>query len=101
MRIHPVIMSGGSGSRLWPLSRESYPKQFLALAGEGSLFQQAAQRASREELFHAVTVVANAEHRFLIGEQLQAIGARVQAILLEPIARNTAAAVASAALHLC
>jgi mannose-1-phosphate guanylyltransferase/mannose-1-phosphate guanylyltransferase/mannose-6-phosphate isomerase len=93
-------MSGGSGSRLWPLSRESYPKQFLALAGEGSLFQQAALRASREDLFHAVTVVANVEHRFLIGEQLQAIGARVQAILLEPVARNTAAAVASAALHL-
>ena len=72
MRIHPVIMSGGSGSRLWPLSRESYPKQFLALAGEHSLFQQAALRASQADLFHPVTVVANVEHRFLIGEQCTA-----------------------------
>jgi mannose-1-phosphate guanylyltransferase/mannose-6-phosphate isomerase len=100
MRIHPVIMSGGSGSRLWPLSRESYPKQFLALAGEHSLFQQAALRASQPDLFYPVTVVANVEHRFLIGEQLQAVGLAPHAILLEPVARNTAAAVAVSALHL-
>jgi mannose-1-phosphate guanylyltransferase/mannose-6-phosphate isomerase len=97
VQIYPMIMSGGSGSRLWPLSRESYPKQFLALTGEHSLFQQAAQRATGP-LFHPLTVVANAEHRFIIGEQLQAIGAEARAILLEPIARNTAAAVAAAAL---
>ena len=100
MQIYPVIMSGGSGSRLWPLSRESCPKQFLMLAGEHSLFQQAARRAGATDLFHPVTVVANVEHRFLVGEQLQAIGATPKAILLEPIARNTAAAVAFAALHL-
>ncbi len=100
MKINPVILSGGSGSRLWPLSRESYPKQFLALTDERTLFQQTALRVGAADLFHPITVVANVEHRFIIGEQLQTAPAKPSAIILEPIARNTAVAVAVAALRL-
>jgi mannose-1-phosphate guanylyltransferase/mannose-1-phosphate guanylyltransferase/mannose-6-phosphate isomerase len=97
-KIFPVILSGGSGSRLWPLSRESYPKQLLPLAGERTMLQETALRVADPLRFHPVTVVANAEHRFVIAEQMREIDARPPTIVLEPMARNTAAAVAAAAL---
>ncbi|MBM7059424.1 mannose-1-phosphate guanylyltransferase/mannose-6-phosphate isomerase [Pseudomonas sp. UL073] len=94
----PVILSGGSGSRLWPLSRKLYPKQFLALVGEQTLFQQTLQRLTFDGM-QAPMVVCNREHRFIVNEQLAAINVAPQAILLEPFGRNTAPAVALAALQ--
>ena len=96
----PVILSGGSGSRLWPLSRKLYPKQFLALTGEHSLFQQTLQRLSFEGMQKPV-VVCNLEHRFIVNEQLAQIGLGAQAMLLEPFGRNTAPAVAMATYVSC
>src|SRR4029453_1976362 len=98
VKIFPVILSGGSGSRLWPLSRESYPKQLLPLASEATMLQETAARGADRRLFHPVTVVANAEHRFVIAQQLCDIGHEGATIVLEPMARNTAPAVAAAAL---
>jgi len=98
VKIFPVILSGGSGSRLWPLSRESYPKQLLPLASEATMLQETAARVADPALFHPVTVVANAEHRFVIAQQLNDIGHKGATIVLEPLARNTAPAVAAAAL---
>ncbi|GLZ85783.1 alginate biosynthesis protein AlgA [Metapseudomonas resinovorans] len=95
----PVILSGGSGSRLWPLSRKQYPKQFLALAGDQTLFQQTLQRLCFEGMQPAV-LVANQDHRFIVQEQLEAIGLQPQSMLLEPFGRNTAPAVAIAAMQL-
>ncbi|MWV16718.1 mannose-1-phosphate guanylyltransferase/mannose-6-phosphate isomerase [Pseudomonas sp. L-22-4S-12] len=95
----PVILSGGSGSRLWPLSRKMYPKQFLALTGELSLFQQTLQRLAFEGMQKPL-VVCNLEHRFIVNEQLAKIGITAQGMLLEPFGRNTAPAVAMAALQL-
>ncbi len=96
--IQPVILSGGSGTRLWPLSREAYPKQFLPLAGKLTMLQATWQRvapiASRGPL-----VIANEEHRFVAAEQLQQVGAEPAAIILEPVGRNTAPAIAVAALE--
>lgn len=99
--IQPVIMAGGSGSRLWPLSRSLYPKQFLALHGEQTMLQQTLGRLG--ELSHqAPIVICNEEHRFIAAEQLRAIqGADKQAhngLILEPFGRNTAPAIALAAL---
>jgi len=98
-QIFPVILSGGSGSRLWPLSRRSYPKQFLALSGPLTLFQATADRV-RGPGFAPVTVVASDEHRFLAGEQLQALGLAPRRLIIEPVARNTAPAVAVALLDI-
>ncbi|AWB76972.1 mannose-1-phosphate guanylyltransferase/mannose-6-phosphate isomerase [Stenotrophomonas maltophilia] len=96
--IQPVILSGGSGTRLWPLSREAYPKQFLSLAGELTMLQATWKRvapiAARGPL-----VIANEEHRFVAAEQLQQVGAEPAAIILEPVGRNTAPAIAVAALE--
>ncbi len=96
--IQPVILSGGSGTRLWPLSREAYPKQFLPLAGQLTMLQATWQRvapiASRGPL-----VIANEEHRFVAAEQLQQVSAAPAAIILEPVGRNTAPAIAVAALE--
>ncbi|MDB5446680.1 MAG: mannose-phosphate guanylyltransferase/mannose-6-phosphate isomerase [Phenylobacterium sp.] len=102
-KIFPVILSGGSGSRLWPLSRESFPKQLLPLAGPRTMLQETALRVADPARFHPVMVVANAEHRFVIAEQLRGIGppspkGAQPTIVLEPVARNTAPAVAVAAL---
>jgi mannose-1-phosphate guanylyltransferase/mannose-6-phosphate isomerase len=97
-KIFPVILSGGSGSRLWPLSRESFPKQLLPLAGPRTMLQETALRVADPALFHPVTVIANTEHRFVIAEQLRDIGQGQPTIVLEPVARNTAPAVAAAAL---
>jgi mannose-1-phosphate guanylyltransferase/mannose-6-phosphate isomerase len=95
----PVVLSGGSGTRLWPLSRELYPKQFLALdAGRPTLFQATLARLEGLAGLEAPIVVANAEHRFLAAEQLREAGIGDAVILLEPEGRNTAPALAAAAL---
>ncbi|WOB25719.1 MULTISPECIES: mannose-1-phosphate guanylyltransferase/mannose-6-phosphate isomerase [Xanthomonas] len=94
----PIILSGGSGTRLWPLSRESYPKQFLPLVGDKSMLQATWLR-SAPVAGHAPIVVANEEHRFMAAEQLQQLGVKPSAILLEPNGRNTAPAIAVAALE--
>ncbi|RPE79591.1 mannose-1-phosphate guanylyltransferase/mannose-6-phosphate isomerase [Vulcaniibacterium tengchongense] len=97
--LHPVILSGGSGTRLWPLSRQNQPKQFLALVGDHSLYQETVLRASRLPDAQAPVTVCADEHRFMVGEQLQGIGVPSGGILLEPLARSTAPAIALAALH--
>ena len=95
--IYPVILSGGSGTRLWPQSRTSYPKQFLPLVSDQSLLQETARRVSDSATFAPPLMVCNEEHRFLVAEQLREIGVQPSHIVLEPIARNTAPAVAAAA----
>ena len=97
--LYPVVLSGGSGTRLWPLSRQDRPKQFLTLIGERSLFQETVLRASRVDGARPPIVVCSEAHRFMVGEQLQDIEIPAGAILLEPIARNTAPAIALAALR--
>ncbi len=94
----PVILSGGAGTRLWPLSRELYPKQFLPLVGERTMIQDTALRAAGLAGAAEPIVVCNEAHRFLVAEQLRRVGITPQAILLEPVGRNTAPAVAIAAL---
>ena len=95
----PVVLSGGSGTRLWPLSRELRPKQFLPLVGESTLFQQTIARTSAlGTQVRAPIVVCNESHRFLVAEQLRENGVAAEAIVLEPKGRNTAPAVAVAAL---
>ena len=98
--IHPVILSGGSGTRLWPMSRTLYPKQLLALFGQESLLQQTLRRVAEDSRFAPPTLIANEEHRFIIAEQLREIGVAPRAILLEPVGRNTAPAACIAALQL-
>ena len=97
-KIFPAILSGGSGSRLWPISRASYPKQFLSLNGSKSLLQQTLLRVGDGDMFHQPMVIANNDYRFLVAEQVQEIGVEPLAIVLEPVARNTAPAAAVAAL---
>ncbi|MDO5611195.1 MAG: mannose-1-phosphate guanylyltransferase/mannose-6-phosphate isomerase [Pseudomonadota bacterium] len=97
--IHPVILSGGSGTRLWPRSRSNTPKQFLPLVGDETLFQSTARRVVALENAAPVLTICADDHRFMVGEQLQAIGLENGGILLEPVARNTAPAIALAALH--
>ncbi len=96
--VHPVILSGGTGTRLWPLSRQSYPKQLQALAGPRTLLQEAVLRAADRQLFAPATIIANVDHRFVIAEQMRGIGVGDTRLVLEPEGRNTAAAVAVAAL---
>ncbi len=99
----PVIMAGGSGTRLWPLSRSGFPKQFLVLSGDNSLFQQAASRLQALQgdgvAVQAPLVVGNDEHRFLILDQLRELKVEPSAVLLEPMGRNTAPALSLAALQ--
>ena len=95
--LSPVILSGGSGTRLWPLSRKNLPKQFLALCGSTTLFQQTVERARGVPGASAPIVVCSEEHRFLVAEQLRALGIEGASILLEPMPRNTAPAIALAA----
>jgi mannose-1-phosphate guanylyltransferase/mannose-6-phosphate isomerase len=103
IQVQPVIMAGGSGTRLWPLSRAGYPKQFLVLSGNTSLFQQAASRlaalADKDIVLHGPAIVGNEEHRFLVLDQLRETGLDPSGLLLEPIGRNTAPALTLAALH--
>ncbi|WP_054004427.1 mannose-1-phosphate guanylyltransferase/mannose-6-phosphate isomerase [Shimia sp. SK013] len=95
--ITPVLLSGGSGTRLWPLSRKSYPKQFSPLLGETSLFQRSAERLSGAD-FAAPMVLTNSDFRFIVTEQLAGVGIDPSAILIEPAGRNTAPAVLAAAM---
>ena len=97
--IIPVILSGGSGTRLWPLSREAYPKQFLPLVDRNTMLQNTALRVAGLADVAAPLVVCNQEHRFMVAEQLRAVGIHSAMVILEPIGRNTAPAVAVAALH--
>jgi len=101
--LQPVVMAGGSGTRLWPLSRAQFPKQFLVLQGNRSLFQQATQRlaslAAPDIRVAPTCVVGNEEHRFLVLEQLRELRQEGATLLLEPMGRNTAPAMALAALH--
>lgn len=99
-KIHPVVLSGGSGTRLWPMSREHYPKQLLPLCSERSMLQDTALRVRDPDRFAAPLLVCNQEHRFIIAEQVRQSGLSPQGIVLEPVARNTAAAAAVAALML-
>jgi mannose-1-phosphate guanylyltransferase/mannose-6-phosphate isomerase len=100
--IVPVILSGGAGTRLWPLSRENQPKQFLALAGQQTMLQETARRldgfSGDDEGLGAPIIVCNAEHRFMAAEQMRGIGISNARILLEPVGRNTAPALTLAAL---
>ncbi|NNF60729.1 MAG: mannose-1-phosphate guanylyltransferase/mannose-6-phosphate isomerase [Gammaproteobacteria bacterium] len=98
MSILPVVLSGGSGTRLWPLSRELYPKQLLALVGDNTMLQDTIRRLDGLDTTAPPLVVCNNEHRFMVAEQLRQIGVEPGAILLEPVGRNTAPAVAVAAL---
>jgi mannose-1-phosphate guanylyltransferase / mannose-6-phosphate isomerase len=100
LKIWPVILSGGSGSRLWPLSRASYPKQLLSLLPPHTMLQATALRATPGDVFQSPVVVAGEDHRFLIREQLAYAKADAAAIILEPEGRNTAPAIALAALWL-
>ena len=95
--VQPVLLSGGSGTRLWPLSREAYPKQFLPLVGEDTMLQATWRRVAALSSLSPI-VVANEDHRFLVAEQLRVIGAPTPRIVLEPVGRNTAPAIAAAAL---
>ncbi|URX63042.1 mannose-1-phosphate guanylyltransferase/mannose-6-phosphate isomerase [Luteibacter anthropi] len=95
----PLILSGGSGTRLWPVSRKNLPKQFLPLTGHETLFQQTLARSTRLTDVGAPIVVASEDHRFLVAEQLLESGMQDASILLEPTARNTAPAIALGAMH--
>ncbi|TXL08781.1 mannose-1-phosphate guanylyltransferase/mannose-6-phosphate isomerase [Methylococcaceae bacterium CS1] len=94
----PVILSGGSGTRLWPLSRGIYPKQFLPLVSDKTMVQETLLRLEGIEKLQAPIAICNEEHRFMMAEQLREINAQPEAIILEPVGKNTAPAVALAAL---
>ena len=95
--IVPVILSGGSGTRLWPVSRESFPKQFWPLISDRTMIQETASRAIGPG-FAAPIVVCNEGHRFIVAEQLRALEIASPRIVLEPVGRNSAPAIAAAAL---
>jgi mannose-1-phosphate guanylyltransferase/mannose-6-phosphate isomerase len=99
MKIIPVILSGGSGTRLWPLSRKQYPKQYLPLAGDNTMLQETILRLSDLDNLADPIIICNADHRFLVAEQCQQIDIKNPVILLEPVGRNTAPAIAAAALQ--
>jgi len=95
--IRPVILSGGSGTRLWPTSRAHHPKQFMALTSERTMIQETALRVNDADLFLPPIVVCNEEHRFTVASELQAVGVDLEVEMLEPVGRNTAPAIAAAA----
>ena len=98
--IIPIILCGGKGSRLWPLSRQSYPKQFLSLYGESqkSLLQQTLERLNDLESIDNPIIICNEDHRFLVAQQMRDIGIKPKAIILEPEGKNTAPAIALGAI---
>ena len=98
-KLTPVILSGGSGSRLWPLSRTDYPKQYLPLVGDNTMLQETILRLDGLDDLADPIIICNLEHRFLVAEQCQQIGINNPIIILEPIGRNTAPAIAAAALQ--
>ncbi|MEN9895801.1 MAG: hypothetical protein RIR97_1653 [Pseudomonadota bacterium] len=98
-KIVPVILAGGKGTRLWPLSRASSPKQFLQILDETSLFQQTLSRVSDPALYHPAIIVTNSDFRFLVAEQARAIEIPLSDILLEPVGRNTTPAIVAAAIY--
>ena len=98
--IIPVILSGGSGTRLWPMSRQLRPKQFLPMVDQLSLFQNTLQRLQGVTELEEALIICNEEHRFMVAEQLRSLNLQHQGILLEPVGRNTAPAIALAALYL-
>ena len=98
LKIIPVVLSGGTGSRLWPLSRAHYPKQLLALNTDQTLLQETVARFSGVESISAPIIVCNESHRFLVAEQMRAIDSVPEKIILEPIGRNTAPALTLAAI---
>ena len=98
-RIVPVILSGGIGTRLWPLSRTQYPKQYLPLIGEHTMLQETILRLDGLSSITDPIVVCNVDHRFIVKEQLQQINFNDPAILLEPVGRGTSAAITAAALY--
>lgn len=98
--LYPVILSGGTGTRLWPQSRATMPKQFLALTTEKSLLQETVLRLQGVEEIGAPLVVSNEDHRFMVAEQLRELDITPEGIFLEPVGRNTAPAIAAAALYL-
>ena len=99
MQIIPVILSGGSGTRLWPLSRKQYPKQYLPLVGDNTMLQETILRLNGLDNLADPIIICNADHRFLVAEQCQQIDIESPTILLEPVGRNTAPAIAAAALQ--
>ncbi len=99
-KIHPVLLSGGAGVRLWPMSRERFPKQLLNLTSDRSMIQETALRVADPARFAPPLVICNEEHRFVIAEQLREAAVAPAGIVLEPVGRNTAAAVAVAALRI-
>ena len=100
MHIVPVILCGGSGTRLWPLSRSMRPKQFISLIGSQSLFQKTLLRLCKSDIVRDPIILCNEEHRFMVAEQLQELGISHNSIILEPVGRNTAPAIAAAAKKL-
>ena len=103
--VQPLILCGGSGTRLWPLSREQYPKQLLKLVGSNSLLQDTALRLislgqGGAMALAAPVLVGNDEYRFLLGEQLLQVGVKSAALVLEPVGRNTAPALTLSLIHI-
>ena len=96
----PIILCGGSGTRLWPLSRESFPKQYLSFNSDDdkSLLQKTHERIKNLENIKSPILVCNEDHRFIVAEQMREINVKPQSILLEPFGRNTAAAIALASI---
>ena len=99
MNIIPVILAGGTGTRLWPLSRKLYPKQYLPLTEERTMLQATIERLQGLDNLAEPIIICNSEHRFLVAEQLQQIDLENATILLEPVGRNTAPAIAAAATY--
>ena len=100
--INPVLLTGGSGTRLWPISRKSYPKQFSRFFDDESLFQQAVKRLSQtnEIGFESPVILTNVDYRFIVGEQLDEMGTKPKSIIIEPEPKNTAPAILAACIML-